>query len=144
MSSQYRDQFGAKSIGLRAALYQGQVLVLGGKRQHYSAVGDEVGRDIFRFPECELLTKTQKNTPCVLQVFAYDAEAGVWTSRAALRTKRCWHAVTAVNLTDLCLGQGKTILKKTEEPFLSTDIRRANPICQYHIDSSLRNVDMPL
>ena len=63
MSSKYRDQYGAKSIGLRAALYQGQVLVLGGKRQHYSAVGDEVGRDIFRFPECELFTKHKRIHP---------------------------------------------------------------------------------
>ena len=52
--------------------------------------------------------KTQNNAPCILQVFAYDAEADVWTSRATLRTERCWHAVTAVNLTDLCLGQGET------------------------------------
>ena len=63
MSSKYRDQYGAKSIGLRAAVYQGQVLVLGGKRQHYSAVGNEVGRDIFRFPECELFTKHKRIHP---------------------------------------------------------------------------------
>ena len=51
-------------------------------------------------------------TPVIFQVFAYDAEADKWTLRATLRTGRSWHAVTAVNLTDLCLGQGKTILKK--------------------------------
>ena len=63
MSSKYRDQYGAKSIGLRAAVYQGQVLVLGGKRQHYSAVGNEVGRDIFRFLESEPFTKHKRIHP---------------------------------------------------------------------------------
>ena len=39
----YRDQYGAKAIGLRGATYQGQALVLGGKSASYDAVGNEVG-----------------------------------------------------------------------------------------------------
>ena len=43
MCSKYRDQYGAKDIGLRGATYQGQVLVLGGKSAAYDAVGNGVG-----------------------------------------------------------------------------------------------------
>ena len=48
MCSKYRDQYGAKAIGLRGATYQGQVLVLGGKSAAYDAVGNEVGFGIWR------------------------------------------------------------------------------------------------
>ena len=48
MCSKYRDQYGAKAIGLRGATYQGQVLVLGGKSASYDAVGNKVGFGIRR------------------------------------------------------------------------------------------------
>ena len=48
MCSKYRDQYGAKAIGLRGATYQGQALVLGGKSASYDAVGNKVGFGIRR------------------------------------------------------------------------------------------------
>ena len=42
----------------------------------------------------------------MLQIYVYDAEADTWSETARLGIGRCWHAITQVNLTDVCLGNG--------------------------------------
>ena len=43
----------------------------------------------------------------MLQIYVYDAEADTWSETARLVLGRCRHDITQVNLTALCLGNGK-------------------------------------
>jgi len=69
---------GGKVEGVKAGIYNQQVLVFGGKGARSNIYADEI--------------------------YAYDAESDTWTEMAKMVQVRGWHAITEANLTAVCLG----------------------------------------
>jgi len=80
---------GDKAQSVRAALYNQQIIIVGGIGAPSNAIADEI--------------------------YAYDAEADSWKELASLEMGRCRHAITQVNLTAVCLGDEAAVWQQWTE-----------------------------
>ena len=87
---------------MRAAIYNNQILVVGGFVGSSEKFTDEVSLNTNKYIDPISLI--------MLQIYEYDPKADSWSVIADLQMPRSYHTVTEVDFASICLGKGKSIL----------------------------------
>ena len=87
---------------MRAAIYNNQILVVGGFVGSSEKFTDEVSLNTNKYIDPISLI--------MLQIYEYDPKAESWSVIADLQMPRSYHTVTEVDFASICLGKGKSIM----------------------------------